>query len=108
MWLDGETDVGRAAREAELAIQMWEAEPPATRSLDDEALSHVYAATAHIRLGALDAASQAIAPVLALPPERRISWVVKRLRGVAERLGQHFTGSSEAASLRDAIREVSG
>jgi transcriptional regulator with XRE-family HTH domain len=108
MWLPSSPDLQRAAEEAELAVAMWEEAPSESRSLDDEALAHIYAATAHMRLGALDAARAAILPVLQLPPERHISWIVKRLRGLAEALEADYVGSSEAADLSDEIREVSG
>jgi hypothetical protein len=108
MWLPGRTDLERSAREASLAVSMWEGDPPATRSLDDEALAHVYAATAHVQLGDLDAARGAIAPVLDMPADRRISWILKRLRGLAGKVDRGFPGSSHAAALRDEIRQVSG
>lgn len=108
MWLPGRADLERSAREASLAVSMWEGDPPASRSLDDEALAHVYAATAHVQLGDLDAARGAIAPVLAMPADRRISWILKRLRGVAGKVDHGFPGSDEAAAFRDEIRQVSG
>lgn len=108
MWLPGQADLERSAREATLAVSMWEGEPPEARSLDDEALAHIYAATAHVQLGDLDAARGAVAPILALPADRRISWILKRLRGLAGKVDQGFPGSGDAAALRDAIREVSG
>jgi hypothetical protein len=73
IWLDGGPDAQRAAQEAAQAIAIWEHAPPESRSLDDEALAHVYQATAHLQLRQLDAATAAIRPILDLAPERQIS-----------------------------------
>lgn len=101
MWLDQPADHRRAAASAESAIEQWEAGDPADRSLDDEALAHVYAATAHVKLADLDAATTALAPVLALPAERRISWLRNRIDEIGELLtAPAFAGSASVAELR--------
>lgn len=103
MWLPEQADSRRAAQSAESAIQQWQAGDPADRSLDDEALAHVYAGTAYMRLGELDAAASALAPVLALPAERRISWLRRRVGEITGLLDEpRFAGSSDAAELRSA------
>lgn len=84
MWLPDAQDQRRAAREASTAIAMWEEADAATGSLDDEALAHVYLATAQLHLGQLDGAVDALRPILSLPPGRQISWIVKRLEGISE------------------------
>ena len=58
------------------------------RSLDDEALAHIYAATASAQLRDLEAATAYLEPILGLPPERRISWIRKRMTRVVELLTQ--------------------
>jgi transcriptional regulator with XRE-family HTH domain len=68
IWLNGEPNAQRAAQEAQAAISRWQQEPPASRSLDDEALAHVYLGTARLQLGDLDGAMAAIRPILDLPP----------------------------------------
>jgi hypothetical protein len=109
MWLTGRPDAERAAREAALAVAMWEQEPAESRSLDDEALAHVYEATARVQLGDLDGAAEAVAPILDLPPERQISWITKRLGGLADRLDAHmYAGSGDALDLRDRLRGAGG
>jgi len=109
MWLPEHADAERAAREAALAVSIWEHEPPETRSLDDEALAHVYEATARVQLGDLDGAASAVAPILALPPERQISWIVKRLDGLADKLDdQVYARSHDARELRDQLRASAG
>lgn len=107
IWLDGGEDARRAAREAGEAIGIWEQALPEHRSLDDEALAHIYQATAHVQLGDLDAASNAVRPILDLPPERQISWIRKRLARFAGLLrDDRFTRSREAASLYDEIQAL--
>jgi tetratricopeptide (TPR) repeat protein len=103
MWLPERRDSERAAREAGLAIEMWASEPRQTRSLDDEALAHVYRATALTRLGDIAGANDAVQPILKLPPERMISWIVKRLTELAAHLDA--AGSSEARELASIIRD---
>jgi hypothetical protein len=99
IWLNGAADAERAAREAAEAIAMWTQEPPESRSLDDEALAHVYQGTAYLQLGQLDAATHAVRPILDLPPERQISWIRKRLARFAGMLrGEPYTGSHEATT----------
>jgi tetratricopeptide (TPR) repeat protein len=94
IWLDGGPDAERAAREAAEAINLWTHEPVETRSLDDEALAHVYQGTAHLQLGQLDAATHAVRPILDLPAERQISWIRKRLARFAGMLrDEPYTGS---------------
>jgi hypothetical protein len=55
MWLDDERALKRAAHDSEEAISLWEHEGEQFRSLDDEALAHVYMATARLKLGEIDA-----------------------------------------------------
>lgn len=104
MWLPEKADSRRSAQSAESAIRQWRSGEPASRSLDDEALAHVYAATSYVRLGELDAAAAALAPVHALPPERRISWLRRRVGEIAELLTDpQFVGSTAATELRAAV-----
>lgn len=109
IWLAGGADAERAAREAGEAIALWEQEPPASRSLDDEALAHVYQGTAHLQLGDLDSATAAIRPILDLPADRQISWIKKRLGRFAAMLRREpYRGSSSADDLYEEIRALDG
>jgi hypothetical protein len=104
MWLPDPTDAHQAATEAALAIAMWERESTASRSLDDEALAHIYEATAWVHLGDLDEAARAIVPILNLPEDRQISWIKKRLAGLADELdAQQYAGSTDALDLKTRI-----
>lgn len=105
MWLPEPTDAQLALIQAERAIQLWQDSDPAGRSLDDEALAHVYAATAAINLGEVEVAASWLAPILDLPEDRRISWIAKRLRQVAELLtDRRFAATALAGELVERIR----
>ncbi len=74
------------------------------RSLDDEALAHIYKATALVKLDEVDGAIAALRPIFDLPPERRISWIGKRMRRIGDMLDTpRYAKSPVAVSLRDEI-----
>jgi hypothetical protein len=80
-------------------------EPVQQRSLDDEALAHVYMATARLQLGEVDGALEAVRPVMDLPPERQISWREKRVGNLADILAQdRYRGSITAATALAEVR----
>ncbi|WP_019033140.1 hypothetical protein [Salinispora arenicola] len=109
IWLAGGADAERAALEASKAIALWKHEPPASRSLDDEALAHVYQGTAYLQIGNLDSATAAIRPILDLPADRQISWIKKRLGRFAAMLRRDpYRGSSAAGDLFEEIRNLGG
>jgi hypothetical protein len=98
MWLEDRQALERADRDASAAIALWEQEDKDCRSLDDEALAHVYVATARLKLGEIDGAMAAVRPILALPPDRQISWIRRRVGELAELLTPDRFGSSRAAA----------
>lgn len=107
VWLDGKNHASRATSEAARAVDIWQSGLPADRSLGDEALARVYRATAHVQLGEIDAARDALTPVLELPAERQISWIGKRLTRIAVKLeSERFKGSREAADLAEQLRAL--
>ncbi|MDR3081492.1 MAG: helix-turn-helix domain-containing protein [Streptomyces sp.] len=104
IWLDGGDDARTAASEGRAAIASWERMPPEDRSLDDERLCHIYVATALVQLGDVEAAADAMAPVLALPVDAQISWINKRAHRVGSILSApRYKKSSAATDLREAI-----
>jgi hypothetical protein len=106
IWLPKPADARRARQQADEAMGLWAASDAADRSLDDEALAHVYAATASVQLRDVDAAAEYLAPILDLPKDRRISWIRKRMLRVADLLGgRRYRGSSEATELRERIEQ---
>jgi transcriptional regulator with XRE-family HTH domain len=108
IWLDGGADAHRAVKESQIAIAMWEQESAETRSLDDEALAHIYLGTAQLQLDELDSALESIRPILELPPERRISWIKKRLNRFGVDLSSgRYKRSPLALEAREEIRAFS-
>ena len=104
IWLDGDDNSRRAEQEARAAITSWQAMPPEYRSLDDERLSHIYAATALVKRGEVEGAAEMMQPILALPRQSLISWMKNRSGRVASILSEpRFRGSAAAADLREAI-----
>lgn len=107
IWLEGGHDARRAVTSAETAIDLWQHGPAAERSLDDERLAHIYAATAHVQLGDVEAAAAALAPVLTLPAEDQISWITKRMGRVADMLSApRYARNATAADTVAAIRAL--
>lgn len=107
IWLQGGHDAERAAREAIDAIQLWEAGPVEERSLDDERLAYIYLATARVQLDDVEGAAEALAPVLSLPVEEQISWIVKRMDRVAGMLGApRYAGNQTASETVDQINAI--
>jgi hypothetical protein len=105
MWLHDATALQRAERDSEEAIALWRYEDEQFRSLDDEALAHVYLATARLKLGEIEGAMHAVRPIIELPPERQISWIRRRVSELAELLDTpRFAKSRIAAEAHDEIR----
>lgn len=104
IWNDDTKLLARAEHESLAAIHGWETGPVDERSLSDEALCRVYAATARVNLGEVDGAREALGPILDLPEDRRISWIQKRMARVAHLLGDApYDKSPLASSLRDEL-----
>ncbi|MFD5914885.1 helix-turn-helix domain-containing protein [Streptomyces tuirus] len=107
IWLQGGHDAERAAREATAAIELWQSGPAEERSLDDERLAHIYLATARVQLDDVEGAAEALAPVLSLPLEDQISWIVKRMERVAGMLSSsRYAGNRTAAETAEAINAL--
>lgn len=104
IWLEGGADAVRARDQAHTAIRRWERAGP-ERSVSDEALAHVYAATASLQLHDLEEAETDLDPILSLPPERRISWITKRMSRIVDLLdAPPFDTDPKARELRERIR----
>lgn len=104
IWLEGGHDAERAAREALEAISLWRSGPPEDRSLDDERLAYIYLATARVQLDDVEGAADALIPVLSLPVEAQISWIVKRMDRVAGMLGAPRYAGNQTAS--DTVEKI--
>jgi len=68
------------------AIELYETGPLDQRSYGDEALARVDLADAHLAAGEIAGASEALVPVLALPPAQRIRQIHDRLGRVGTAL----------------------
>jgi hypothetical protein len=95
-----------AAQSAAEAIAIWQRVPDKTRVLDDEALAHVYLATARLKLGEVDGAMDAVAPVLELPVDRRTSWMRRRMADLCAILAEErFGRAGSAVAARERLYE---
>lgn len=95
-----------AQRHALDAIARYESGPAAARSYGDESLARLDVAAARVALGDLDGAHEAIAPVLALPAERRIRQLVVGLARVRSALAvPQFARAALARSLAAELDE---
>ncbi|MFD9443384.1 helix-turn-helix domain-containing protein [Streptomyces sp. NPDC060001] len=107
IWLQGGHDAERAAREAVEAITLWQSGPVEERSLDDERLAYIYLATARVQLDDVEGAAEALTPVLSLPVEEQISWIVKRMDRVAGMLGApRYAGNQTASETVERINAL--
>jgi len=96
-----------AAAELEQATQLYQAgEPGEVFRYTLEARARIDLSTARLRAGALDAAAEAIAPVLSLPPAKRTLELPRRMRAVRAELAQPiFRASAQASDLDAQIEE---
>jgi tetratricopeptide (TPR) repeat protein len=102
VYLDG--GQARAQSEALSAIDMYEHGRPEDRSFSDEAGARAELALARVNAGQVDGAHEALAPVLALEPERRIGGIITSAARVHQALrDRRHVGSPVARSLREEI-----
>ena len=97
-----------AAAEIEQAVTLYEAGPgPGEQHyFGTRALASIDLAAVRLRAGALDAAADAVAPVLSLPPAQRISSLNSRMRLVRTELAAAvYRGSGQARDLDQRIEE---
>ena len=94
----------QAQSEALSAIDLYQHGRPEDRSFSDEAGAHAELALARVNAGHVDGAQEALAPVLALEPARRIGGIITSVSRVHQslRARRHAT-SPVARSLRDEI-----
>jgi len=106
MWLPDRKALRVAAESAAEAIALWQRSPGKQRLLDDEALAYVYLATVRLKLGDVDEAMEAVAPVMELPMERRTSWMRKRVANLRELLSdKRFKGLRSIAVTQEQLYE---
>jgi hypothetical protein len=102
VYLDGEQE--RAQSEALSALDLFEHGRPEDRSFSDEAGARAELALARVHADQVDGAHEALAPVLALEPERRIGGIITSAGRVHHALrGRRHAGSPVAGALREEI-----
>jgi transcriptional regulator with XRE-family HTH domain len=105
IWLDGGADARQAREQAHTAIELWKDAGP-ERSVADEALAHVYAATGSLQVRDLEAAAADLDPILSMPSGRRVSWIVKRMDRITAMLdAPPYTADSVALDLLERIKD---
>ncbi|WP_405966018.1 XRE family transcriptional regulator (plasmid) [Streptomyces sp. NBC_00723] len=98
--------VGRAAdalRSADNALALLSVQP--VRAYGTEAQIYISQAAAHLASGEAEGALDALAPVLALPPDHRLEPVTRRLSGLGVNVGHPYANSSATIGLRQAVEE---
>ncbi|WP_328871239.1 XRE family transcriptional regulator [Streptomyces sp. NBC_00287] len=73
------------------------------RAYGTEAQIHISQAAAHLADGEAEGALEALAPVLALPPDHRLAPVTSRLNELSGRIGRPSAQGTAAVGLRAAI-----
>jgi hypothetical protein len=106
MWLSDRESLTAAGKYAQEAIELWRQWPQDERIVDDEALAHVYLATIRLKLGEVEGAAEAVAPILEIPLERKTSWMRKRVSDMRKILGEEEAGDARSIiSLRHKLTE---
>jgi len=101
-WLPGEADAGESY--SDQAVGAYADETAADWAFGDAAGSRADLAVARVYRGELDGAAEALAPVLDLPPERRIRGIIssaKHVRDALVRAGR--SGDRAAGDLEEEI-----
>jgi transcriptional regulator with XRE-family HTH domain len=96
--------VGRALEECERAVRLYEASPAEERWYGAECSARTDLAATRLVRGELDGARVALAPVFALPPDKRVQGLVRRLGNVRRLLSQPlYVNSHEGRRLGQQI-----
>ncbi len=97
-----------AEHAAAAAVDAYEQAAPADRSFGDEAGARTDLAIARVRRGELEGAREALAPVLALPPEHRIHGVVVSAMRVHRAISRSGIGSPVGQEMQEEIEAFCG
>lgn len=99
-------DGGNARQDAESAISGYQQGPPEARARDNEAISHINIALAHVLDEDLDAAGSALTQALDIPPELRVANLDRQLRRLHGQVTEaRYHRSASAVSIRDRIED---
>lgn len=93
-------NISRALEECEHAVRLYEAGPAGERWYGAECSARTDLAATRLLRGELDGAREALVPVFALPPDKRVQGLVKRLGNVQRLLSQpHYISSPDGRRL---------
>lgn len=111
IWSDAHLALGEVVetlKHADHGVAMFEAAPHAIRNFGSERMVRLQLAKAHLQLGELDGATEAVSAVLSTPVEYRVRPLIHRISEVAAltRLSRHAT-DSKALALHGSIRVFS-
>ncbi|MDH6612891.1 tetratricopeptide (TPR) repeat protein/transcriptional regulator with XRE-family HTH domain [Streptomyces sp. SAI-208] len=95
-----------ALRSAEDALALLDIQP--VRAYGTEAQIHISQAAAHLANGEAEGALEALAPVLALPPDHRLQPVTRRLNELSTSIGRRSASGTAAVGLRQAVEAFCG
>ncbi|MFM9493694.1 XRE family transcriptional regulator [Streptomyces galilaeus] len=98
--------IGRPAdalRSADNACALLAVQP--VRAYGTEAQIHISQAAAHLANGEAEGALEALAPVLALPPDHRLEPVTRRLSELRASIGRPYASGTATVGLRQAVEE---
>jgi len=108
MWLPDRPASAIAKSSAIATIGAWQHELAGRWSLDDEVLTHVYLATARLKLGDIDGAMESVRPIMRLPEERQTSWIRDRIANLGDiRDTARYRAAASAADAREELRAFS-
>ncbi|MBG6136288.1 hypothetical protein [Longispora fulva] len=100
--LGGPANLRRAVADATRAVELLTAGPVAQHSAELVAAGRQDLAAAHLALGDVEAAGQAVRPVLDLPTEMRTTPITGRMRA----LGQHLARPAAGSAVADLTEQV--
>lgn len=97
-------DNAKVAAEADACIAAYRSGDEQDRAYDNEAITLVQAATAHVINGDLDAAHDTVQPALRIAPELRVATLDERFRRLTRQLtSPHVREAGLAIELRDQV-----
>ncbi|MQA16626.1 MAG: hypothetical protein GEV09_21585 [Pseudonocardiaceae bacterium] len=105
LWSDLQLALGTPAVAlvaADRAVSAFEATPDSGRNLGSERMVRLQQVRAHLALGELDGAEQAITPVLATPPEHRVRPLLQRFTDVYTQVST-YADEEIGRDMREAI-----
>ncbi|MEV7966973.1 hypothetical protein AB0O34_13450 [Sphaerisporangium sp. NPDC088356] len=96
-------DPARALEMATRSVEISQGRPERTRNLGTERMTTLHIARAHIDVGALDGAAEALAPILQTPVELRAAPLLLQLGEVEGRVPLPFRSGGQGKMIREAI-----